>query len=138
MTISEVSKKYNLSEDALRYYERVGMIPPVPRTAGGIRNYGEAECKWIELAKCMRSAGLPVEAMTEYLKLYLSGDSTIPQRTQLLERQRDALLKQREQIDEMLNRLQYKISRYKIAEETGVLSWDEDGKAENFSDNKKA
>lgn len=125
MTIKEVSEKYNIPADTLRYYERVGAIPPVTRTPGGIRNYTEQDIAWVQLAKCMRSAGLPVEVLIEYLQLYQQGDETIQARLQLLSEQREALLEQRKAIDEMLNRLNYKISRYEIAVETGVLSWDE-------------
>ena len=53
MTIAEVSRKYALSQDTLRYYERIGMIPSVNRTQSGLRNYTEQDCRWIELAKCM-------------------------------------------------------------------------------------
>ena len=84
MTIKEVSEKYNISQDTLRYYERVGMIPQVHRTGGGIRDYQEDDLGWVELAICMRSAGLPVEVMIEYVRLYMQGDSTIPARSQLL------------------------------------------------------
>lgn len=128
MTIKEVSQRYHITQDTLRYYERVGMIPPVTRTAGGIRNYTQEDLKWVELAKCMRSAGLPVEAMIEYVKLYREGESTIPARLQLLTQQRQALLEQRKQIDETLDRLNYKIARYEIAAETGVLSWEKESK----------
>lgn len=78
MTIKEVSEKYNISQDTLRYYERVGMIPQVHRTGGGIRDYQEDDLGWVELAICMRSAGLPVEVMIKYVRLYMQGDSTIP------------------------------------------------------------
>lgn len=124
MIIKEVSEQYGISQDTLRYYERVGMIPPVTRTVGGIRNYTEEDLRWVGLAKCMRSAGLPVEAMIEYVRLYKEGDSTIPARLQLLIDQREVLLEQRKQIDETLNRLNYKISRYEKAVQTGVLSWE--------------
>lgn len=124
MTIAEVSKKYNLTNDTLRYYERVGMIPAVTRTSGGIRDYGDADCKWVELAKCMRSAGLPVEAMIEYVRLFQQGDVSIAARLQLLSEQREALLEQRKQIDSTLDRLNGKIARYERAIETGTLSWD--------------
>ena len=80
----------------------------------------------MQLAICMRSAGLPVEVMIEYVKLYSEGDETIPARLQLLSEQREALLEQRRQIDETINRLNYKIERYEVAVRTGVLSWDED------------
>lgn len=124
MTIAEVSKKYNITQATLRYYERVGMIPPVKRTSGGIRDYQEEDCNWVGLAKCMRSAGLPVEVMIEYVHLYQEGDKTIAARLQLLATQREALLEQRRQIDVMLDRLNYKIARYEVAVETGKLSWE--------------
>jgi len=124
VTIKEVSRQFQITQDTLRYYERVGMIPPVTRTEGGIRNYTEEDLKWVALAKCMRSAGLPVEIMTEYVKLFRQGDATIPARLELLREQRQVLLRQRSQIDETLNRLNYKIRRYEIAAETGVLSWE--------------
>jgi DNA-binding transcriptional MerR regulator len=126
MTIAEVSKAYDLSADTLRYYERVGMIPPVHRTPSGLRDYTEQDCRWVELAKCMRSAGLPVEMMIEYLKLYQQGNETIPARRQLLHDQKEILLEQRAAIDKTIERLEYKISRYEKAMETGVLSWDND------------
>ncbi len=124
MTIKEVSEKFHITQDTLRYYERVGMIPPVTRTAGGMRDYQETDLAWVELAVCMRSAGLPVEAMIEYVKLYQEGDSTIPARHQLLAVQREVLLEQRAQIDDTLNRLNYKISRYEEALKTGKLTWE--------------
>ena len=123
MTIAEVSKKYDISVDTLRYYERVGMIPPVTRTASGIRDYQDSDLGWVGLAKCMRSAGLPVEAMIEYVRLYQEGDSTIPARLQLLLEQRQSLLEQKKKIDETLDRLNYKISIYEDAVKTGKLSW---------------
>ena len=128
MTIKEVSEQYEISQDTLRYYERVGMIPPVTRTAGEIRNYTAEDLRWVELAKCMRSAGLPVEAMIEYVRLFQEGDSTLPARLQLLTDQREVLLEQRKQIDETLNRLNYKISRYEEAVQTGILRWGSDNR----------
>ena len=126
MTIKEVSEKYGLSGDTLRYYERVGMIPPVKRTSGGIRDYGPEDLGWVELAVCMRSAGVPIEAMIEYVKLFQEGDSTIPARLQLLKEQRENLLEQKAQIDRMLDKLNYKISRYEVAAKTGKLVWDKE------------
>ncbi|BCI60583.1 MerR family transcriptional regulator [Solibaculum mannosilyticum] len=125
MTIKEVSEKYHISQDTLRYYERIGMIPAVSRTAGGIRDYQEKDLNWVELAICMRSAGLPIEAMIEYVKLYQMGDSTFAARLQLLQEQRENLLEQRKQIDATLDRLNYKIARYQKAIETGKLTWEE-------------
>ena len=124
MTINEVSEKFGISQDTLRYYERVGKIPHVTRTAGGIRNYQESDIGWVEMALCMRSAGLPIEAMIEYVRLFQEGDETIPARLQLLLDQREALIEQQAQIDSTLKRLNYKISRYERAVETSKLTWE--------------
>lgn len=124
MTIKEVSEKFGISQDTLRYYEKIGAIPPVTRTKGGIRDYTEADIGWVELAVCMRSAGLPVEAITEYVRMCREGNSTVSERLQLLVEQRKALLEQKAQIESALDRLDYKISRYEIAAKTGILSWE--------------
>ena len=125
ITISEVSKKYGLSQDTLRYYEKVGAIPPVHRTKSGVRDYTEEDCGWVDLVKCMRGAGLSVEVMAEYVRLQLQGDETIPQRRQLLVDQRDQLTAQLQVIQDTMKRLNYKLSRYDEAIKTGVLRWDE-------------
>ncbi len=123
MTIKEVAEKYGISQDTLRYYERVKVIPEVTRTAGGIRNYQESDLGWVELAICMRGAGLPIEALIEYQRLFQEGDSTIPARLQLLQEQMTTLEEQKAQIENTMNRLAYKISRYEEAVKTGKLVW---------------
>ncbi len=124
MTISEVSEKYEISQDTLRYYERIGAIPPVHRTKGGVRDYTEEDTGWIELVKCMRSAGLSVEAPVQYVKLTQKGDTTLLERRELLNGQREQLIGQLEAIRRAKERLDYKISRYDEALKTGRLSWD--------------
>lgn len=124
MTISEVSQKYGLSQDTLRYYEKVGAIPPVHRTKSGVRDYTEEDCGWVELVKCMRGAGLAVEVLAEYVRLQLEGEETIPLRRQLLVDQRDQLAAQLHVIQDTMKRLDYKISRYDEAMKTGILTWD--------------
>ncbi len=128
MTIKEVSEKYNISQDTLRYYERIGMIPEISRTPGGIRNYQESDLGWVELAICMRSAGLPIEALIEYVKLYQQGDATIAARLQLLQEQRESLEEQKAQLEKAMDKLNYKISRYEVAVKTGKLTWEDEDK----------
>ena len=105
MTIKEVSEKYDISADTLRYYERIGMIPEVTRNANGIRNYQKSDLGWVELAICMRSAGLPVEALIEYVKLFQNGDSTFAARLQLLQEQREKLEEQKAQLQTAMDKL---------------------------------
>lgn len=76
MTIKEVSEKFDITADTLRYYERVGLIPPVARNASGNRDYQEKDVSWVEHTVCMRNAGVPIEALIEYVKLFQMGDAT--------------------------------------------------------------
>ena len=124
MTIKEVSEKYHISQDTLRYYERMQMIPKVHRTSGGIRDYQAEDLRWVELAICMRSAGLPIEVMIEYLRLFQEGDSTIPARLELLKEQMNVLSLQKAQLEATMERLAYKIEHYEEALQTGKLVWD--------------
>lgn len=124
MTIKEVCEKYNLTADTLRYYERVGVIPEVTRTAGGIRDYEETDLAWVENAVCMRDAGVPVEMLIEYVKLFQEGDSTIEARRNLLMEVRVGVQEKLCQYQETMDKLNFKISRYEEAMKTGVLSWE--------------
>ncbi|MDS0525411.1 MerR family transcriptional regulator [Clostridium sp. SHJSY1] len=112
MTITEVSKKYKLSADTLRYYERVGLIPEVNRSKSGIRDYTEEDCRWVEFIKCMRSAGLPIEILIEYVTLFQKGDETVLARKELLVEQRKQLIEKMENMKKTLERLDYKIKVY--------------------------
>ncbi|GMO14858.1 MAG: MerR family transcriptional regulator [Treponemataceae bacterium] len=112
MTIAEVGKKFELSVDTLRYYERIGLLPPIMRNASGFRDYGEEACNWVYFIKCMRNAGVSVEALTEYVSLFQQGASTIPARKALLVEQREALAKRSQEILDTLARLDKKIDGY--------------------------
>ena len=112
MTIAEVSKKYDISQDTLRYYERIGLIPAVPRTKGRIRDYDEVSCGWIEMMKCMRSAGVQIEALIEYVALFQQGDETLEARKAILIDQREQLKLRMEQMQASLDRLNGKIEHY--------------------------
>lgn len=112
MTIAEVSEKYGLSADTLRYYERVGLIPSVNRNKNGIRDYRSEDCRWVEFIKCMRNAGLPIEILIEYVALFQKGDETIEARKELLTEQRKQLVEKVEDMKKTLERLDFKIARY--------------------------
>lgn len=91
MNIKKASELSGLSADTIRYYERIGIIPPIPRTANGIREFGERELGWLEFTKHFRDAGMSIEALAEYINLFQQGDATIPARIELLQEQHDLL-----------------------------------------------
>lgn len=112
MTIAEVAKKYNLTTDTIRYYERIGLIPTIPRTETGIRDFDEESCKWIEFIKCMRSAGMEIEILLEYVNLFKQGKTTVKLRKKLLEEQRKKLIEKQKNINATIERLDDKLGLY--------------------------
>ena len=115
MKISEVSEQAGISLDTLRYYERIGLIPPVNRTESGIRDYDETDLKRVEFIKCMRSAGLPIEVLIEYVGLVQQGDQTSEARKEILVEQRTQLVARMEEMQKTLDLLDYKIEVYEKA-----------------------
>ena len=115
MKIAEVSEQYELSTDTLRYYERVGLIPPVNRNGSGIRDYSELDLRRVDFIKCMRSAGLPIEVLIEYVALVQKGDKTIETRKEILIEQRDLLVSRMEEMQKTLDILNHKIEVYEKA-----------------------
>ena len=115
MKIAEVSEQYGLSADTLRYYERVGLIPPVNRSESGIRDYNELDLRRVDFIKCMRSAGLPIEVLIEYVGLVQQGDKSIEARKEILKKQRDLLVTRMQEMQKTLDILDHKIEVYENA-----------------------
>ncbi|NMC29928.1 MAG: MerR family transcriptional regulator [Pelolinea sp.] len=115
MKIKEVSERYEISSDTLRYYERIGLIPPVNRNRSGIRDYDETDLKRVEFIKCMRTAGLPLETLIEYMGLVQQGDQTIEARKRILKEQRRRLAVRMQELQQTLDILDHKIEGYENA-----------------------
>jgi DNA-binding transcriptional MerR regulator len=115
MKIAEVSERYGISPDTLRYYERIGLISPVNRNEGGIRDYREIDLRRVEFIKCMRSAGLPIEVLIEYIALVEQGDQTLQPRKEILIEQREQLVARMKEMQKTLDLLDYKIKVYENA-----------------------
>lgn len=112
LLISEVSQKMDISIDTLRYYEKIGIIPQIARTNGGVRNYTEDDLNWINLAKCMRQSGLSIEALAHYLELFQQGEDTQVERLAILSEQRETVLNTIQQMKDTLELLNKKIDNY--------------------------
>ncbi|MCL6605031.1 MAG: MerR family transcriptional regulator [Paenibacillus sp.] len=116
MTITQVSEKFEVTQDTLRYYERIGLLPRVTRNKSGNRDYTEEDCRWVEFVLCMRSAGLSIEVLIEYVALFQQGEETHDARKSLLIEERKQLISRMEIMKKTLNRLDHKIERYEQGE----------------------
>ena len=128
MKITEVSERFAISLDTLRYYERIGLIPPVHRNESGIRDYNELDLRRVDFVKCMRSAGLPVEVLIEYIGLVQQGDKTIEARREILIEQRELLAARMKEMQKTLDILDHKIEVYEntiLKKEKGIVQTQE-------------
>ncbi|EHH0194396.1 MerR family transcriptional regulator, partial [Listeria monocytogenes] len=97
MNIKKAAEMFDLSVDTLRYYERVGVIPPVHRNKSGYREYSTNDLNWIYLAKNLRNAGLSVESLIEFANLaQLRGKQDVE------ESQKQILFDQLEELDQKI------------------------------------
>lgn len=110
--IKEAAEKTGISIDNLRYYERIGLFPEVPRTASGMRDYDEMSLNWIDFAMRFKRGGMSLEAIREYIQLALKGDSTKPARKEILIEAKEDLQKKMVEIQESLDVINYKLDTY--------------------------
>ena len=115
MKISEVSEQCDISADTLRYYERIGLLPPVNRSDSGIRDYSDLDVRRVEFIKCMRSAGLSVEVLIKYYGLVQQGDETMEDRKAILVEKRVEIKARLAELQKTLDLSDYKISYYENA-----------------------
>lgn len=112
MNIKKASELTGVSADTIRYYERIGLIPPVKRSEGGIREFDEDDLRWIKFSRQMRNAGISIEKLIEYLSLFREGNSTVSVRKELLSEQIEELKEKITNMNEALSRLEYKLEHY--------------------------
>lgn len=115
MKISEVSQQCDITADTLRYYERIGLLPPVHRSDSGIRDYSDLDVRRVEFIKCMRTAGLPVEVLIKYYGLVQQGDETMEARKAILLEHRAEIAARMTELQKTLDLIDYKISYYENA-----------------------
>jgi DNA-binding transcriptional MerR regulator len=65
----EVAGKTGFSIDTLRYYERIGLLAHIDRTAGGRRAFTDDDVEWLGTLRCLRDTGMPIARMQEYARL---------------------------------------------------------------------
>ena len=112
MNIGEVSKKYDISIDTLRYYEKIGLIDKVQKV-GGKRCYNTEDISRIEFIKCMKNAGFMLDDIDKFMTLYKMGDKTLDDRINMLLNKKEKLLEEMEEKKKTLEFLNYKINLYK-------------------------
>ncbi|MCW2859398.1 MAG: MerR family transcriptional regulator [Actinoallomurus sp.] len=109
----QVVDKTGFSLDTLRYYERIGLLQEIGRTAGGRRRFTETDLLWLLLLRCLRDSGMPIAQMLRFVELTRGGDDTIPDRLTLLEEHDQQIDKQIARLRANQQQIQTKIRHYR-------------------------
>lgn len=118
-TIGELAKKMHVSIHTLRYYDNEGMLPFVQRNSGGQRIFTQRDLIFLNTIECLKSTGMPLKEIKQYIDWCLEGAPTVPQRYELF-LERKALVEQEiAQMQKILATINYKCDFYKKALATG-------------------
>ncbi|MCH4166623.1 MAG: MerR family transcriptional regulator [Megasphaera sp.] len=115
MFIREMAKRTGVSEDTLRYYERIGIMPAVPRNTGGIRNYAEYHVQYMALVNSLKSSGMTLEDIQQYMELARQGVHTEGIRKNMIRVAKQGLLCKIENLQQAVMEADYQISHYETS-----------------------
>ncbi|NQN67579.1 MerR family transcriptional regulator [Streptococcus suis] len=110
-TMKEVAEELDLSNDTIRYYERIGLLQ-VPRDKNGYRQFDQQSIDWLFLVKMLRKSGMSIESLVDYVDLVRQGDCTIAARKAILQEQEERLKEQIAQQEAVLEMLSHKVATY--------------------------
>lgn len=123
LAIADAAQALGLSTDALRYYERDGLLlRAVPRSASGHRRYQPEDLRWIELVTKLRSTGMPIREVRRYAELVRAGDGNEDVRLELLHAHRRQVLADLAEVTAHLSAIDHKIGIYEDKLEHRALS----------------
>lgn len=120
-TIRDAAAKTGLTQDTVRYYERIGLVPPVGRDRSGYRRYTEDDLEWLVFVTRLRATGMPIADIATFVELALRGEATVPERLRLLEAHEQAVEAQWREVRAHLRLIRSKIGHYRqlVAESGG-------------------
>lgn len=118
-TIGEMAQKINVPPSTLRYYDKEGLLPNVARSSGGRRTFQDSDLEWLSVLTCLKETGMPIREIKRFLDL---GDQAIAPRLELIQKQRQSVLDQIEQLRQALHILDYKQWYYQTALEAGTCA----------------
>ena len=111
-TMKQVCEETNMTYQALKYYCNEGLVPNVKRDANNRRVFDERDLKWIKDLVCLKKCGMSIQEMKEYLDLCLQGESSIPQRKEMLAKKQEALRASIQELEDSVAYIDWKQNFY--------------------------
>ena len=130
-TVGEIAKKLDVAPSTLRYYDKEGLLPFIDRSESGIRMFKEQDLEWMQIIECLKKTGMPIKEIKHFVDCCIEGDDTIDERLSIINAQRDSLLEQMAEMEQMLKTLNYKSWYYETAKKAGTCMVHKDMKKED-------
>ena len=118
--IGEVAKLYKLTTPTIRFYEEIGLFPNLKRLAGGLRLFSDEELHCIDDIECLKKTGMPLKDVADYIKWKQSGDQSLADRLELIQKQKQALEQNILDLQRELEKLKHKEWYYQTAVAAGT------------------
>lgn len=120
-TIGQVAKKMGLTAHTLRYYDKEGLLPSMRKSSSGLRVFTEVDIEWLIIVECLKGCGMPLKDIKQYIEMCRQGDETIAQRLEMFKKQKENLEAQKAQIEQHMEKINYKIAFYTEALKNGSI-----------------
>lgn len=91
-SMKEACTLTDMTYENLKFYCNEGLVPNVKRDSRNYRVFDEHDIKWIQSLNCLKSCGMSIAEMKEYLALCMEGEGTIPERKMILAEKKESLL----------------------------------------------
>lgn len=118
-SIGQVAKKTGLTAHTLRYYEKEGLLPFVQKSGSGLRVFSDNDLGWLAMIECLKGTGMPLKDIKQYIDWFIEGDATLEKRLDMFKRQKTRLAEQLAQLQQYMEKINYKIAYYTEAVNLG-------------------
>lgn len=119
-TVGEMAKLLGVPASTLRYYDQEGLLPFVERSSGGMRMFHDSDYEWLQIIECLKKTGMPLKDIREFVRMAMQGDETIEARLEMMIKQREAVRKKLEELQQTLETLDFKCWYYETAKKAGT------------------
>ncbi|HAL74990.1 MAG TPA: MerR family transcriptional regulator [Clostridiales bacterium] len=121
-TVGEMARQLGVAASTLRYYDKEGLLPYVERSRGGLRMFKDEDMSWLKTIECLKKTGMPIKDIKRFIDCCVEGDSRIADRLAIVSSQREAVIRQMAELQDMLKMLNFKCWYYETAQKAGTCS----------------
>ena len=119
-TIKQVADKIGVTVTTLRYYDKEGLLPFVDKKTNGTRVFKDEDFEGLAIITCMKNSGTPIKDIKRYMDLCEEGDGTLKERLEIFFERKEAVQKQIDELNKVMETINHKIWYYETAIEAGT------------------